>query len=108
MQIPTKSNDAFVNSMNEKSEKIRLLFLSNIVELSKNAPIKVMLGDSTVSEQHTFDPSLIRQFYHNLLKKLSDWSSQGISFSNEKDLRRIFVKFEVREGNYLLSGYMSL
>lgn len=108
MQIPTKSQDEFIKSLTEKSEKIRSLFLEHVVNLTKNAAVKVMLGDSTVSEQHTFDPALIRQFYGELLKKLPDWKSQGISISNDQDLRRLFIRFEVREGNYLLSGHMSL
>ena len=108
MQIPAKSQDEFIKSMTEKSQKIRSLFLDHVVMLTKNVDVKVMLGDGTVSEQHTFDPTLIRHFYGELLKKLSDWRSQDVSTSNEKDLRRIFIRFEAREGNYLLSGYMSL
>jgi len=108
VQIPAKSQDEFIKSMTEKSQKIRSLFLEHIVNLTKNVNVKVMLGDGTVSEQHTFDPGLVRQFYGELLKKLSDWKTQGISTSNEKDLRRVFIRFEAREGNYLLTGYLSL
>jgi glucose-6-phosphate isomerase len=108
VQIPAKSQDKFIKSMTEKTEKIRSLFLEHAVNLTKNIAVKVMLGDATVSEQHSFDPALIRQFYGDLLKKLPNWKAQGISASNEKDLRRIFIRFEAREGNYLLSGYLSL
>jgi uncharacterized protein YkuJ len=108
VQIPAKSQDEFIKSMTEKSQKIRSLFLEHVVSLTKNVDVKVMLGDGTVSEQHTFDPVLIRHFYGELLKNLSDWKTRNISTSNEKDLRRIFIRFEAREGNYLLSGYMSL
>ena len=109
MQIPAKSKeDEFINSLSEKSEKIRSSFLEQVINLTKNVSVKVMLGDATVSEQHTFDPVLIRKFYDELLKKLPNWKDQGISISNDQDLRRVFIKFEVREGNYLLSGYMSL
>ncbi|MBI3622480.1 hypothetical protein HY212_00170 [Candidatus Pacearchaeota archaeon] len=94
--------------MTEKSQKIRSLFLEQVINLTKNVDVKVMLGDGTVSEQHTFDPALIRQFYGELLKKLPAWKTQGISTSNEKDLRRVFIRFEAREGNYLLTGYLSL
>ena len=94
--------------MTEKSQKIRSLFLEHIITLTKNVDVKVMLGDGTVSEQHTFDPALVRQFYGELIKKLPDWKTQGISTSNEKDLRRVFIRFEAREGNYLLTGYLSL
>jgi hypothetical protein len=108
VQIPAKSQDEFIKSLNEKTEKIRAIFLGHVVNLTKNVPVKVLLGDATVSEQCSFDPALVRHFYDVLLKKLPNWKSQGISVSNEKDLRRVFIRFEVREGNYLLSGYMSL
>ena len=108
MQIPAKSQDAFIKLLTEKSQKIISLFLERVVNLTKNLDVKVMLGDGTVSEQHTFDPALIRQFYGELLKKLPDWKTQGTSTSNEKDLRRVFIKFEAREGNYLLTQYLSL
>ena len=108
MQIPAKSQDEFIKSMTEKSEKIRSMFLEHVVNLTKNIPIQVMLGDCTISEQHSFDPALIRQFYDELLKKLPDWKAEGISISNDQDLRRVFIRFEVREGNYLFSGYLSL
>jgi hypothetical protein len=108
VQIPSKSQDAFIKSMTEKSENIRSSFLEHVVNLTKNVQVNVMLGDGTVSEQNTFDPGLIRQFYGELLKKLSNWKTNGISISNEKDLRRIFIRFEAREGNYLLTGYLSI
>ena len=108
MQIPSKSSDPFIKSITEKSEKVRSLFQEKIADITKTAPVKVMLGDSTVLDQNTFDPKKVEQFYQNILKRISDWKSQGISVSNDKDLRRIFTKFEVREGNYLLSCHLSL
>lgn len=108
MQIPSKSDDQFLKDMTEKSEKIRSTFLEKITESTKSIPVKVMLGDSTVTDQTTFDPILVRQFYQEMLKKLSGWKAQGISTVNEKDLRRIFFKSEIQEDGYLLSCYMSL
>ena len=94
--------------MTEKSEKVRSIFQEKISDVTKSIPIKVMLGDSTVVEQNTFDPKNVEGFYQNVLKKIPDWKTQGISVSNDKDLRRIFIKFEITEGNYLLSCHMSL
>lgn len=108
MQIPSNSQDLFIKSMNERSEKIRTLFLEHIKNLTKKAPLKVMLGDGTVSDQESFDPALVRQFYDIILRRLSDWTSHGVSVTTDQDLRRSFIKFEVKEGNYLLSGHMSL
>lgn len=108
MQIPSNSNDKFIQTMTEKSEKIRSLFLENIKHLTKTIPVKVMLGDSTVSDQQTFDPGTVRQFYGDVLKKMPQWNTEGISTSNEKDLRRLTVKFEIKEGNFLLSCRLAL
>lgn len=108
MQIPSKSSDQFIKTMTEKSEKIRSVFLEKITNSTKTIPIKVMLGDSTVVDQTTFDPILVRQYYQETLKKIHDWKTQGISVVNDKDLRRLFIKFEIQEGNYLLSCHMSL
>lgn len=108
MQIPSKSSDQFIKTMTEKSEKIRSMFVEKITNSTKSLPIKVMLGDSTVVDQTTFDPGLVRQFYQGILKKIPDWKAQEISFVNDKDLRRLFIKFEIQEGNYLLSCHMSL
>ena len=108
MQIPSNSTDLFMKSMTEKGEKIRSLFLEHIKTLTKRIPLKVMLGDGTVSEQESFVPLLVGQFYDNILRRLSDWTSEGTAVTAEQDLRRSFIKFEVREGNYLLSSHMSL
>ena len=67
-----------------------------------------MMGDATVTEQKTFDPESVRSFYENFNKTLKDWTFQDISTSNNEDLRRIFIKFEIQEGNYLISGHFSL
>jgi len=94
--------------MSAKAEAIRSLFLEHITALTNKVPLKVMLGDGTVTDQESFDPALVRKFFENLLKKASAWDNQGVSATNEKDLRRSFIKFEIREGNYLLSSHMSL
>ena len=108
MQIPSASSDQFIKTLTEKSEKIRSVLLEKIANSTKNVPIKVMLGDSTIVDQTTFDPALVRQYYQETLKKIPDWKTQGISVVNDKDLRRLFIKFEIQEGNYLLSCNMSL
>jgi len=108
MQIPTSNPDPFIKIMSEKAESIRLGYLDHITALTKKVPLKVMLGDGTVTDQESFDPALVRQFFDNVLKKLPEWENQGVSATTEKDLRRSFIKFEIKEGNYLLSGHMSL
>jgi hypothetical protein len=108
VQFPNAGIDPFIKSMSERSENIRTLFLENILNLTKRIPLKVMLGDGTVTDQESFDPSLVRHLFDNFLNKLSEWNHQGVSATADKDLRRSFIKFEKHEGNYILSGHMSL
>jgi hypothetical protein len=70
--------------------------------------VKVMMGDSTVTEQKTFDPKSVSDYFQNVSKNLKDWSLQDVSISNNEDIRRIFTKFEIVEGNYLISGHISI
>ncbi len=108
MQIPSNNTDPFMKSMTDKCEKVRTLFLEHLKTATKARSFKVMLGDGTVTDQESFDPALVRQFYDKILRNLSRWKTDGISSSNDKDLRRIFIKLEAKEGNYILSCHMSL
>lgn len=108
MQIPSNSTDPFIKAGSEKAQAIQLLFLERIKELTKKRPVKVMLGDGTIADQESFDPALVREFYGAVLKMLPKWSNTGVSATTDQDLRRSFVKFEVKEGNYILSCHMSL
>jgi len=108
MRLGTRSSNEFVNLLNGKNDEIQHSFLTRITDLTKMRDVKVMLGDATITTQKTFDPLLVSNFYQNILKNLDDWSVQSVSISNNNDLRRIFTKFEIREGNYLVSGHMSL
>ena len=108
MQIPSNLPDPFVKSMSERGEQARRLFLKHVEEMTKKAPIKVMLGDGTVSSQESFNPGNIRQFYDSILRKLDAWSSSGVSTTADSDLRRAFIKFGIMEGTYALSCHMSL
>lgn len=108
MRLGLSSSDDFIQVLNEKSKKIQELFLEKIKDLTRMITIKVMLGDSTVIDQQTFDPQAIRNYYESIIKNFPDWSIQGVSVSNNEDVRRLFVKLEVKDGNYVLSWHMSL
>jgi len=108
MRLGLSSSDDFIQVLNEKSKKIQESFLKKIKDLTRMITIKVMLGDSTVIDQQTFDPQAVRNYYENIIKNFPDWSIQGVSVSNNEDVRRLFVKLEVKDGNYVLSWHMSL
>ncbi len=107
MRLGTNSSNEFLQSLNKKNQEIQKLYVDHIKNLTKTVQIKVMLGDSTVTDQSTFDPQEIKNFYDKIIKNLRDWSIQNITITNNEDIRRIFTKFEIREGNYLLSGHLS-
>ena len=108
MRLGIKSSDEFIQLLNNKNESIQKLFLEKMKELTRTVTVKGMLGDSTIAEQSTFDPILVQEYFNKIIKNLPDWVSRDISITNNEDLRRIFVKFELKEGNYLLSCHMSI
>ena len=59
MRIGTKSDNEFLDLLNQKNQAIQEKFLQNIENLTKPVSIKVMLGDSTVKDEKTFDPKTV-------------------------------------------------
>jgi hypothetical protein len=108
VRLDSRSQDDFIQILNKKNEDIQQELLSKILELTKTVEIKVMMGDSTITEQKTFDPKQIMNYLEKISQKLTDWSLHDVSVTNNEDLRRIFTKFEINEGNYLISGHISL
>jgi hypothetical protein len=108
VRLGSKSPDKFIQQLNQKNEGIQKLFLSKMTSLTKMIDVKVMMGDSTVTEQKTFDPKQITDYFQKINNCLKDWSLQDVTITNNEDIRRIFTKFEIMEGNYLISGHVSL
>ena len=108
MRLGSKSHDKFIQQLNQKNEGIQKLFLSKMTSLTKMIDAKVMMGDSTVTEQKTFDPKQVTDYFQKINNCLKDWSLQDVTITNNEDIRRIFTKFEIMEGNYLISGHISL
>ncbi len=108
MRLGTRSPNEFIQTLNRQNESIQKTFIEKITNLTKMADVKVMMGDATVTEQKTFDPKLISDYFQKISKNLKDWSLQEVSVSNNEDLRRIFTKFEIKEGNYMISGHISI
>ena len=108
VRLGSRSPDEFIQVLNKKNEIIQQEILSKILELTKTVDVKVMMGDSTITEQKTFDPKQIINYLEKLNQQLTDWELQDVSITNNEDLRRVFTKFEIAEGNYLISGHISL
>ncbi|MGI0003775.1 MAG: hypothetical protein ACREAX_00615, partial [Candidatus Nitrosotenuis sp.] len=108
MRLGTKSLDEFLITLAEKSDQISKLFQKNMEAIVKQVPVKVMLGDTTITDQTTFDPQAVHSFYNKIINGLPEWKTQGISSTTDEDLRRIFVKLEYHAGKYVLLWHLSL
>lgn len=108
MRLGSRSTNEFMKQLNQKNEEIQKIFISKMIGLTKMIEIKVMMGDSTITEQKTFDPKQVIDYFQNINNNLKGWTIRDVSVSNNEDIRRIFTKFEIMEGNYLISGHISL
>ena len=108
MRVGSKSENEFFLKLNKRNEIIQENFLKVINSVTKTVNTKVMLGDSTVKEINTFDPKNVEGFFNNIINSLIGWESQGVSYSYNDDVRRIFTKLEIREDNYVISIHVSL
>ena len=74
MRLGSRSPDEFIQLLNKKNEEIQQVFLSKIIEKTKIISTKAMMGDSTITEQKTFDPSQVTNYLENIIQKLEGWS----------------------------------
>ena len=108
MRIGNSTNNEFFLELNKINEDIQNSFLKRIVHETRNVSCDVMLGDSTTKKVETFDVKNIETFFGKFESHLPEWNSQGVTYSSDEDLRRIFVKSEIKIGNYILSLHASL
>ena len=108
VRLGSRSSNEFIQLLNQKNDLIQKAYLPKMSELTKMTDVKVMMGDSTITDQKTFDQKLVMDYFQKINNSLKDWSLQDVSISNNQDVRRIFTKFEIREENYLISGHLSL
>jgi len=108
VRLGTNSSDEFIQKLNKKNKKIQEIYLEKMKKATRTVTVKGMLGDSTIAVQTTFDPMLVQEFFKKTIQKLQGWTFQDITVTNNEDLRRIFVKFESTDGNYITSGHMSI
>jgi hypothetical protein len=108
VRLGSRSSNEFIQLLNEKNESIQKSYLPKMIELTKMIDVKVMMGDSTITDQKTFDPKLVSGYFQKINDSLKEWSLQDVSVTNNQDVRRIFTKFEIKEGSYLISGHLSL
>jgi hypothetical protein len=108
MRIGNITNNEFFLELNKLNIKIQEEFLKKIIHETRSVTCNVMLGDSTTKQVETFDIKNVEVFFGDFNSKLSEWSSQGVTYSSDEDLRRIFIKSEIRTEDYILSLHASL
>lgn len=108
MRIGNPTNNEFFLELNKINEDIQNSFLKRMVHETRNVSCDVMLGDSTTKKVETFDVKNVETFFGKFESHLPEWNSQGVTYSSDEDLRRIFVKSEIKIGNYILSLHASL
>ena len=108
MRLGSRSSNEFIQILNEKNESIQKSYLPKMIDVTKMIDVKVMMGDSTITDQKTFDPKQVTDYFQKINDSLKEWSVQDVSITNNQDVRRIFTKFEINEGSYLISGHLSL
>ncbi len=91
MRLGTRSPNEFIQQLNHKNETTQKLFLSKMTDLTKMIDVKVMMGDSTITEQKTFDPQQVTDYFQKINSTLKDWSLQDVSITNNEDIRRIIT-----------------
>ena len=108
MRIGNTTNNEFFLELNQINEKIQEEYLQKIKYETRSVECSVMLGDNTIKNIKTFDIKNMEIFFGSFESNLSKWNSQGVAYSADQDLRRIFTKSELRIGNYILSLHVSL
>ena len=107
MRIGSSTKNEYFLELSDINKKIQDEFLSQIGKATITGKCDVMLGDSTTKHVDTFDIKNVENFFSNFTK-LQNWNSQGITYSSDEDLRRIFTKSEISIGKYILSLHISL
>ncbi|ABK77474.1 hypothetical protein CENSYa_0841 [Cenarchaeum symbiosum A] len=108
MRLGGSTTDEFIKSLNVPDGEVRSLYKSVMEGLTKMSKERVMLGDSTITEQLSFDPGRVKAYYEKVAAGLEGWAVRGVTTTGDKDLRRMFAKFEVQEGSYILAGHVSI
>jgi len=108
MRLGIKTDDQFLVKLNEKNEQIQHIFTDKIKKLAEKYLIDVMLQDGSVKKQETFDAQKIEPFFENIEVGLDGWTLRGISCTNNKDLRRNFIKLDQTVEGCQISLHLSL
>jgi hypothetical protein len=108
MRLGSKTDDEFLIRLNKKNNQIQSVFHEKIKYIAKKYPVDVMLQDGIVKKQETFDVEKIHKIYTDFADKLQDWTSDGISSTNDEGIRRNFIKLNTNVDYCKISIHLSI
>jgi len=108
MRLGSKTDDEFLIKLNKKNSQIQRTFHEKIKEIAKKYPVDVMMQDGTVKKQETFEVEKIHQIYDQFAKGLQTWTLDGISSTNDKGIRRNFIKLNTNVDDCRISLHLSI
>lgn len=108
MRIGIASDDAFMKSLGGLDASMRTTYAGIMARGTATSTTSVMLGDSTVKNETTFDPTKVHDALVNITSSLEGWKIQDANTTANDDKRRLFTKFSVTDSGFKLSGHLSL
>ena len=108
MRLGSKTDDEFLIKLNEKNSQIQRIFHEKIKEIAKKYPVDVMMQDGIVKKQETFEVEKIHQIYDQFANGLQNWTLDGISSTNDKGIRRNFIKLNTYADDCRISLHLSI
>ena len=108
MRLGSKTDDEFLIKLNEKNSQIQSIFHGKIKEIAKKHLVDVMMQDSTVKKQETFEVEKINQIYNRFANGLQAWTLEGISSTNDEGIRRDFIKLNTNVDDCSISLHLSI
>ena len=81
MRLGSKSSDSFICILNDAYEVIKTDYTNIMKKIVISKKSKVMLGDSSVTEESTFEPGGVVSFYQTTIKEWSVRDVKNISLA---------------------------
>jgi len=107
MRLGLDTEDKFLIKLNKINEQIQDIFLAEARKMTEKIPVDVMLQDGTAKKQDTCSMEMIKAFYDKIAKKLTNWTLQTTSTTNNEDLRRDFIKMHAVIDDYRILLHIS-
>jgi hypothetical protein len=108
MRTPFKGDDYFCKQVNAAAEEVQKAYLEAIMPTIVMRQANAMLGDGTVTQPYTFEPSSVQIFNQKLANAIEDWTFSGILESATEDLHRLYSQLTKEADKFFLSGYFGI